>query len=44
MKESVPSFEDKQHNIGLPTFKQPAITKHILRLNLLNIIFDAFSI
>ena len=32
----------KQHNLGLPTFKLPANTKH-LKTNPLNIIFDDFS-
>ena len=32
MKESVLSFEEKQHNLGLPTFQLPASTKHLLRL------------
>jgi len=32
MKESVLSFEVKQHSIGLPTFKLPASTKTHLRL------------
>jgi len=33
MKESVLSFEEKQqHNLGLPTFKLSASTKHLLRL------------
>ena len=26
MKESVLSFEEKQHNLGLTTFKMPACT------------------
>jgi len=30
MKESV--LKKKQYNLGLPTFKLPASTKHILRL------------
>jgi len=32
MQKYVLSFEEKQHNLGLPTFKLPASTKHILRL------------
>ena len=32
MKESVLSFEEKPHNIGLPTFKLPTSTKHLLIL------------
>ena len=33
MKESVLSSEEKYHyNLGLPTFKLPASTKHLLRL------------
>ena len=32
MKECVLSFEKKQHNLGLPTFKLPANTKNRLRL------------
>ena len=32
MKESVLSFKEKQHNLGLPTFKLRASTKTILRL------------
>jgi len=32
MKESWLSFEEKKHNLGLPTFKLPASTKHLLRL------------
>ena len=32
MKESVLSFEEKKHNLGFPTFKLPASTKHLLRL------------
>ena len=33
MTNSVLSFEEKkQHNLGLPTFKLPASTKHLLRL------------
>jgi len=32
MKESVLSFEQKKHNLGLPTFKLPASTKSLLRL------------
>ena len=32
IKESVLSFEEKQHNLGLPTFKLPASTKTLLRL------------
>jgi len=27
MKETVLNFEEKQHNLGLPTFKLPASTK-----------------
>jgi len=38
VKESVLSFEEKNHNIGLPTFKLP------VRTNPLNIIFDDLSI
>jgi len=26
------SFEEKKHNLGFPTFKLPANTKHRLRL------------
>jgi len=33
MKESVLSFEEKQHNLGLPTFKLPASANTILRLS-----------
>jgi len=29
MKESVLSFEEKEHNLGLPTFKLPASTKNV---------------
>ena len=29
MKESVLSFEEKKHNIGLPTFNLPASTKKV---------------
>ena len=32
LKESVLSLKEKQHNIGLPTFKLPASTKNLLRL------------
>ena len=32
MKESVLSFEEKQHDLGLPTFKLPASDKNRLRL------------
>ena len=32
MKESVLSFEEKQHNLGLPIFKLPASTNSMLRL------------
>jgi len=32
IKESVLSFEEKQHNLGVPTFKLPTSTKYILRL------------
>ena len=32
MKESVLSFEEKKHNLGLPTFKLTASTKNLLRL------------
>jgi len=32
MKESVLGIDEKQHNLGLPTFKLPASTKTGLRL------------
>ena len=32
MKESVLILKKKQHNLGLPTFKLPASTKHFLRI------------
>ena len=31
MKEPLWSFEEKQHNFGLPTFKLLASTKNLLR-------------
>ena len=38
------SFEEKQHNLGLPTFKLATSTKHmLLKTNRLTIIFDDFS-
>ena len=44
MKESVLSFEEKQHNLGLTNFKLPASTKNPFKTNPLNIIVDDFSI
>ena len=32
LKVSVLSLKGKKHNLGLPTFKLPASTKHLLRL------------
>jgi len=32
MKESVLSLKEKQHNLGLHTFKFPASTENLLRL------------
>jgi len=32
MKESVLSFEEEKHILGLPTFKLPASTANLLRL------------
>ena len=43
MKESVLRFEEKQHNLGLPTFKSPASTNNLFKTNPLNIIVDDFS-
>ena len=43
MKQSVLSFEEKKHNIGLPTFKLPASTNILLRLTCL-FLGDDFSI
>ena len=43
-EESVLSFKEKQHNLGLPTFKLRASTKTLFKTNPLNIIFDEFSI
>ena len=31
-KESLLSLKEKQNNLGLPTFKLPASTQHLLRL------------
>jgi len=32
MKESMLSFKEKKHNLGLPTFKLPACTTRRLRM------------
>ena len=37
-------MKEKQHNIGLPTFKLPASTKTYFKTNPLNIIVDDFII
>ena len=42
MKESVLSFEEKQHNLGLPTFKLPASANTILRLS--RSVYDYYDI
>ena len=44
MKESALTFEEKQHNLGLNTFKLPASTNHSININPLNNMFDDFSI
>ena len=43
MKESVLSFEEKKHILGLSTFKFSTSTYNYFTTNTLNIIFDDFS-